>query len=370
MSLNKISNSSKIGLIKRTITGVTLLGVLIPCAIFGNWPFFILNVILSLIAVHEILNTPGPKRYNIFLRGVVYLFVISFIYWIFLKNLLRNPEMNPFTNGGIFSMPDIFVSITGIILYALVLFLFAIFDSKVQLQDVTYLFTLGIVIALGFMGVYFVRYFPNNSGFIQNPDVANMIVNPSWKEGVLLGNYFRDYYSAHNIDQNLASCLLIFFVTIGTWAGDVGAYLFGMLFGKHRMNPRISPHKTWEGFIGGAIFGSALALGFAALFEFAFQMPLIPGLLQFAPSPALEAMNVMSGRGWPMLIIITLLQPIVGNLGGFTFSLIKRQYGIKDFGKVFPGHGGVIDRFDSVLTNSIITTILVWITAYGWTITI
>lgn len=370
MSLNKISNSSKIGLIKRTVTGILLMGISIPCAILGNWPFFIFNVLLSVVAIHEILVAPGPKRYSLLLKGVVYIFVISFIYWIFLKNLLRNPSANPFTNGGIFTMPDIFVSITGIIIYALVLFLFAIFDSRVQLQDVTYLFTLGIVIALGFMGVYFVRYFPNNSGFIQNYNLSTITVDAPWKSGVSLTQYFHEYYVAHELDQNIASCLLIIFICVGTWAGDVGAYLFGMLFGKHRMNPRISPHKTWEGFVGGAIFGSILALGFAALFEFAFKMPLIPGLLQFSYSQALKEMNVMGGQAWPLLVGITLLQPIVGNLGGFTFSLIKRQYGIKDFGKIFPGHGGVIDRFDSVLTNSIITTILVWITAYGWVFSI
>ena len=366
MSLNKISNSSKVGLIKRTVTGILLMAVVIPCAILGNWPFFILNVLLSLAAIHEILATPGPKRYNWLVKGVVYIFVISFIYWVFLKNMLRDPSLNPFTNGGIFTMTDIFVSISGVILYALVLFLIAIFDSKIQLQDVTYLFTMGIVIALGFMGIFFVRYFPNNTGFIQNPNFADMVVNGSWNSQVVLRNYFHDYYAANNINQSLASCLLLIFICVGTWAGDVGAYLFGMLFGKHRMNPRISPHKTWEGFIGGAIFGSALALGFAALFEFVFKMPLVPGLVQFGHSPALEAMNVMGGRAWPYLVLITLMLPVVGNVGGFTFSLIKRQYGIKDFGKIFPGHGGVIDRFDSILTNSIAVTILIWITAYGW----
>lgn len=369
--MNKLSNSSKSSMITRIITAIVLVLVLVPCLIFGNWPFFILGFFLALVAIHEILVTPGAKRYNLFVKGVVYVFVLSFIYWTFLKNLLRSPSNieynNPFTNGGIFSLTNLYVSITGIILYALVLFLIAIFDNKIQLQDVTYLFTMGVLIALGFMGIYFVRYFPNSSGFIQNPNFADVTVTTNWSDNsIILKNYFKDYYSSHNLEQNFASCLLITFIGIGTWSADVGAYFFGMLFGKHKMSPRISPHKTWEGFIGGCVFSYAVSLGLAAIMEYCFQIPLIPGLLQFSYSPALAAMHIFNGTAWPFLVIIVLLLPFVGNVGGFLFSLIKRQYGIKDFGKIFPGHGGVIDRFDSIFTNCIITSIIIWISAYGW----
>lgn len=369
--MNKLSNSSKAGLLKRFLTGCILVLVLVPTTLFGNWFFFVLGLFLAVVAIHEILATPGPKRYNGFVKGVVYVFVLSFIYWTFLKNLLRDPSSseynNPFLNGGVFSLTNLYVSITGIILYALVLFLIAICDHKMQLQDVTYLFTMGVIISLGFMGMYFVRYFPNSSGFIQNPNFADVTVSTSWSSSsVVLKNYFSEYYKAHNYSQNLASSLLLFFICIGTWASDVGAYLFGMLFGKHKMNPRISPHKTWEGYFGGAFVSLAVSLGLAAVMEYCFDMPLIPGLLQFKNSPALEAMGILHGTAWPFLVIVSLLFPFVGNVGGFLFSLVKRQYGIKDFGKLFPGHGGVIDRFDSIFTNCIVTSIIIWITAYGW----
>ena len=127
-------------MLTRCITGAILVLVLVPTTFFGNWPFFLLILFLAVVAIHEILVTPGPKRYNWFVKGVVYLFVLSFIYWTFLKNLLRdssNPEYNnPFINGGVFSLTNLYVSITGIILYALVLFLIAIVDHKVQLQDI------------------------------------------------------------------------------------------------------------------------------------------------------------------------------------------------------------------------------------------
>ena len=358
-------------MLKRTITGICLIAVLLPCSILGNWPFFILIFFLAVVAIHEMLSTPGPNRYNWVVRAVVFLFVLSFIYWGYLKNMLRSPSspdyMNPFENGGQFSLTTIFVSISGMTLYALVLFLIAVVDPKMQLQDVTYLFTVGVLLALGFVGIYFVRYFPNSSGFVRNPAFADVTVSVPWNENqVILKNYFASYYQAHGMNQNYCSSLLIFFICIGTWSSDVGAYFFGMLFGKHKMNPRISPHKTWEGYIGGAVFSLVVTLGLVSLFEFAFDMPLVPGLLQFRNSPALKAMGILNGAAWPFLVIITILLPFVGNVGGFLFSLIKRQYGIKDFGKIFPGHGGVIDRFDSIFTNSIITTIIIWISAYGW----
>ncbi len=369
--MNKLSNSSKLGLLTRSITAICLVLVLFPVTLFGNWAFFVLFFLLAIVAIHEILSTPGLNRYNWFVKTVVYLFVLSFIYWAFLKNLLRSPDnpsyLNPFTNGGIFSLSDIFVSVTGITLYGLVLFTIAVVDPKVQLQDVTYLFTVGILLSLGFMGIYFVRFFPNSTGFVQNPNLSDLTVSvPFSNQAVVLKNYFRDYYQSYGYDQNLASSLLIFYICIGTWASDVGAYLFGMLFGKHKMNPRISPHKTWEGFFGGMATCIVVSLGLAAIMEFCFHLPLIPGLLQFSYSPALDRMGILHGVCWPFLILITLSFPIVGNIGGFLFSLIKRNYGIKDFGKVFPGHGGVIDRFDSIFTNCIVTTILLWITAYGW----
>ena len=66
------------------------------------------------------------------------------------------------------------------------------------------------------------------------------------------------------------------------------------------------------------------------------------------------------------LVLFGLLLPLIGNLGGFFFSLIKRHYGIKDYGKIFPGHGGIIDRFDAVLANASLASILLFIMAFGF----
>lgn len=371
MKANTISSSSKRSMLTRIITGVVILGIMVPVILFGNWAYFVVVFLLAVVGIHEILTVPGPKRYNWFVRVVVYLFVLSFIYWSFIKNWVRYPELSPLQMNNRFVMNDIFISITGIILYLLILFLISIVDPKLQLQDVTYLFTMGVFLAVGFMSFYFIRYFPNSSGISQNPKIADFTFTPTWSnQSVAMKDYFSAYYQAHNLNQDLCSSILAYYIIVGTWASDIGAYFFGTFFGKHRMNPRISPHKTWEGYLGGALLSTVACFILSMVLEYCFDIPLIPGILQYRYSDALAELGVLNGTAWLFPVIVTLLFPFIGNVGGFLFSSVKRQYGIKDFGRIFPGHGGVIDRFDSVFTNSIITMIVVWITAYGWNLTI
>ena len=106
------------------------------------------------------------------------------------------------------------------------------------------------------------------------------------------------------------------------WLSDTGAYCIGSLIGKHRLFERISPKKSWEGSIGGGIFSIASSLGFAHFFPF------------------------MPGWQWVGLAIVVV---IFGTWGDLTESLMKRQLGIKDSGNILPGHGGMLDRFDSAL---------------------
>lgn len=106
------------------------------------------------------------------------------------------------------------------------------------------------------------------------------------------------------------------------WLSDTGAYCVGSLIGKHRLFERTSPKKSWEGSIGGGIFSIASSLGFAHFFPF------------------------MPGWQWVGLAIVVV---IFGTWGDLTESLMKRQLGIKDSGNILPGHGGMLDRFDSAL---------------------
>ena len=107
-----------------------------------------------------------------------------------------------------------------------------------------------------------------------------------------------------------------------TWINDTGAYCTGMLFGKHRLFERISPKKSWEGSIGGGVFSIIAAIVMAHYFPF---MPI------------------------SIWIGLALTVVIFGTLGDLTESLLKRTIGIKDSGNILPGHGGMLDRFDSTL---------------------
>jgi len=121
--------------------------------------------------------------------------------------------------------------------------------------------------------------------------------------------------------------LIVFLLLLVIWASDVGAYFAGSLFGKHRLAPTISPKKTWEGVAGGII----LALAAAYLYSYA-----IAGL-DIAPG-ALAAMTVATN---------------LTSVGGDLFiSVHKRTVQVKDTGTLFPGHGGVLDRYDSLLAGS------------------
>jgi phosphatidate cytidylyltransferase len=122
------------------------------------------------------------------------------------------------------------------------------------------------------------------------------------------------------IDGYQPLVLLSVFVTI--WVNDTGAYLVGVTFGKNRLFERISPKKSWEGFVGGAL--AALASGYV----FSLLIPEISLLNWFIFSE----------------IIV-----IFGTLGDLIESLLKRTIHVKDSGNVIPGHGGLLDRFDSML---------------------
>ena len=119
------------------------------------------------------------------------------------------------------------------------------------------------------------------------------------------------------------------------WVYDSMAYVSGSLLGKHKIAPAISPGKSWEGFFGGTVFAVAMGILNAALFP------------------------VLSMMSW---IIVALLAVVFGTLGDFFESKLKREAGIKDSGNLIPGHGGLLDRLDSLLFA--IPVIFVWLNLF------
>jgi phosphatidate cytidylyltransferase len=165
-------------------------------------------------------------------------------------------------------------------IWVMLLFLLALFDEPFDCDQVTYTFAVSMIIVFAIHAVK--RIYVSSFGW----------------EGML-------------------------FVVLATFVCDTAAYFCGSFFGKHKMIPRVSPNKTWEGAIGGYIAGAA----FSRIF----------GLCLSKPRPS------------DLVITGALILPAVAEVGDLAFSLIKRRWGLKDFGSLFPGHGGVLDRVDSLL---------------------
>jgi phosphatidate cytidylyltransferase len=118
---------------------------------------------------------------------------------------------------------------------------------------------------------------------------------------------------------------LIFFIV---WMADTGAYLIGTHFGSHQLSPRLSPHKTWEGYFGGILVGTLAGIGFS------FLPQKVGAGISFSP--------------WATFLLGLILTCVIP-LGDLTGSMFKRIAGVKDSGSLFPGHGGMFDRIDTLL---------------------
>ncbi|MGN0517209.1 MAG: phosphatidate cytidylyltransferase [Acutalibacteraceae bacterium] len=134
----------------------------------------------------------------------------------------------------------------------------------------------------------------------------------------------------YNVGGAKLANLYIFTAMCIPWGADIGGYFMGVFFGKHKLCPKVSPKKTVEGFIGSIIWGVALPIIYAVVY---FKLADMSGY----------AVN------YTALAIVSFASVFVSVLGDLTFSIIKRNYNIKDYGNLIPGHGGILDRFDSVI---------------------
>ena len=116
----------------------------------------------------------------------------------------------------------------------------------------------------------------------------------------------------------------LLFVLLSCIVNDTAAYFVGCKYGKHRLNVRISPKKSIEGSIGGFVFGTVITA--------VCGIWLLP----------------VAGLSWYHVVLISLVLAVTGPIGDLIFSAIKRFYGVKDFSNLLPGHGGILDRFDSM----------------------
>ena len=135
-----------------------------------------------------------------------------------------------------------------------------------------------------------------------------------------------------------------FLVFLAAWGTDVGAYLVGSLIGKHKLIPDVSPKKSVEGAVGGVVLAVICFVIYGAVVSHFTELQ----------------------ANYLLLVIIAVVLSVVSQIGDLIASLIKREYGIKDYGKLLPGHGGIMDRFDSILAVSLpLVMICLWASPFN-----
>jgi phosphatidate cytidylyltransferase len=268
---------------KRAITGTLFLVVMIGGITLSYWSLCALFLLIALLGLHEfykLISQAGiePQKWiglgvgaliflaavsATFISPVIIFAVVPFMVAIFFAELFRN-KANPFQN--------IAYTLLGIIYVVLPFAAWAAFAS------------------------------PAESLFFNRDNIAaNMLITRAYNPHLVLG----------------------FFIIL--WTNDTGAYVTGMTMGKHKLWERISPKKTWEGFIGGIL----LSIGAAYILSIYFKE-----------------------TGLFLWIIVALIVSVFGTLGDLVESMFKRSLNVKESGGLLPGHGGILDRFDGVLLTT------------------
>lgn len=156
---------------------------------------------------------------------------------------------------------------------------------------------------------------------------ASIFVPYAFSGMVMIRDVHTVYEGVYTKEESI---YLVFFVLLCSFLTDTFAYFVGRKFGKHKMAPVISPKKSVEGAIGGLVLSTA------------FNVAVFAGVKYWA-------FDGKTAISFVFVIIMSILLSGISMLGDLSASLLKRNYGIKDFGKIMPGHGGVMDRFDSMI---------------------
>ena len=263
----------------RIITAIVIICIAIPIVIFSATPVFPIAIaLINLIGVYEMLGcTKMRKQY--FLSVPLYIFAAAVPF------LLR------YLRGHIFiHLPKLVIAMLLFVLYLLTVIVFSHGNMNI-----------GEVFASALLSLYVIG-------------ACSCIL------------YIRDFeYGKY----------LWLFIFIGAWVTDVFAYFVGMLFGKHKLIPEVSPKKTVEGSIGGIVFCMIAFVLYGMLLNYFFE-----------PNVSLI-----------VCALTGFIASVVSQIGDLSMSVIKRNYGIKDFGTIFPGHGGILDRFDSIMAVAVVLAI-------------
>jgi len=275
--------------LKRTISGAVYIALLLTSILFSTESFIILFGIFLIITIYEFCNLANLNKVFSILFGVL-LYSATLLISHYNKqttaflNKTFNTELN--LNVNIQELDLILLAVTIVVSIKCILFLF--YDSVQKISTSSkYLYLLGYI-TLPFIFIVKISFGTNN-------------YNPK----IILG----------------------LFILI--WTNDTFAYLVGKSIGKHKLFERVSPKKTIEGFLGGAVFAA-----FAGFLISKFYIQ---------PNPEFSSKSIL------IWTIIALIVSVFGTIGDLIESKFKRIAGVKDSGSIMPGHGGILDRLDSVI---------------------
>jgi len=257
-------------MLKRTITGLLMVAMLMLILFLGEIVFGVVIAVFAVIAINELYKTTEKGHKPI--KWISFLFAIPIIFYMF------NTETD----------------ISQITLYAIAVIVFMICIMKPK----KYSLIDGVITVCAGMIVFNMFYF----------------LEKIYKIGA----------------DRMESAYLILFCLIGAFITDTFAYFVGVTIGKHKLCPTISPKKSVEGSIGGTL-GVIIIMTLYGHFVLSGRV------------------EVFAGVPFYIYAILGLICGIVSQIGDLFASMIKRHYDVKDYGNIFPGHGGVLDRFDSLV---------------------
>ena len=332
---NELSKDTKASMRTRIIAAIVATLIVLPMIFLGDISFLVLMFFVLAFSIYEIIHC-ARKKYSIWLYIISFVLAFFMAFWPIIFSLFKAGTGALFYDGVQITLKEwhlfsnfegLSIPITCIVLGASLLFLTVVIDPGFEVRDACYVFTMVIIVSLGVQSIIYMRYIPLYEHYYMQDQMPVV--------------YFSNFHI-------FKSTLLVIYVCIATFLTDIGAYFVGVFFGKTKMNPRISPKKTWEGFFGGLIISTI----FSFLFAFIFAL---------CKNPILSFLDM---KHWYFILILSLVIPPVSVLGDFIFSSIKRYYGIKDFSRLMPGHGGMLDRIDSIIFSFLISALLVSLVIY------
>lgn len=296
---------------KRVITATILCCVLLPVLFFGSYLMVALSMFLSFMGVYELINMYN-KKHNL---SNAYKFVLPTITSIITGVI----SLGFYLNTSII----LYIAVPLFVLTVLILLVIAMFDKKINMTDMLTMFGFMLYGGLSFSLLSGLRFISATNQF------------DSWE------------LSLPFMDVNMLGLALIGYALVTSFATDIGAQLGGMAFGKHKLCPNISPKKTIEGALCGLLIGA------------------VSGTIVLVGCEFIGDFRVFGISQWyfniPLIFIVSIILSAFGQVGDLVASKIKREHDIKDYGNIFPGHGGVLDRFDSVIFVSLVVFSLVLI---------